>query len=51
MNLLVDLDEMQAGVAHRPAKLYKFDQDRYQELVEGGFSFELKETKRKLAKV
>jgi len=51
MNLLVDLDELQEGVAHRPAKLYQFDEQRYQELVDEGFSFELKETKRKVRAV
>jgi 8-oxo-dGTP diphosphatase len=44
MNLLVDCDETQEGVAHRPAKLYKFDRKRYNRLVEQGFNFELKET-------
>ena len=48
MNLLVDLDETQEGVAHRPAKLYEFDRDRYDKLVREGFSFELKESKSKL---
>lgn len=48
MNLLVDLRETQEGVAHRPAKLYQFDPERYEKLVEEGFSFELKETKRKM---
>ena len=48
MNLLIDLDETQEGVAHRPAKLYQFDNERYDKLVEDGFSFELKESKRKL---
>jgi 8-oxo-dGTP diphosphatase len=47
MNLLVDLDETQEGVAHRPAKLYRFDSERYNRLVDEGLSFELKETKRK----
>lgn len=47
MNLLVDLDETQEGVAHRPAKLYQFAQERYEKLVREGFSFELKESKRK----
>lgn len=46
MDLLIDLDKMQEGVAHRPAKLYKFDERRYRELSEEGFNFELKETKR-----
>lgn len=41
MNLLVDLNEMQEGVAHRPAKLYQFDDERYIALQENGFIFEL----------
>ncbi len=41
MNLLIDLEEMQKDVAHRPAKLYRFDKDRYEQLVSGGFIFEL----------
>lgn len=45
MNLLVDLEEIQEGVAHRPAKLYKFDQQKYDEFRRDGFSFEVKETK------
>ncbi|MCB0704657.1 MAG: NUDIX hydrolase [Saprospiraceae bacterium] len=48
MNLLIDLEEAQEGVAHRPAKLYKFDSDRYEKLVKDGFSFELKESKKKM---
>lgn len=47
MNLLKDIEEIQEGVAHRPARLYQFDQQRYQKLVEEGFTFELKESKRK----
>lgn len=47
MNLLIDLDRMQEGVAHRPARLYRFDERRYRELTDEGFSFELKEGKRK----
>jgi 8-oxo-dGTP diphosphatase len=47
MDILVDLKEMQAGVAHRPAKLYKFDQDKYNKAVDQGMSFELKESKPK----
>ena len=47
MDLLIDLDETQEGVAHRPAKLYKFDKERYKELEASGFNFELKEGKRK----
>ncbi len=45
MDLLVDLDESQEGVAHRPAKLYRFDRKRYEHLLEKGFSFELKESR------
>lgn len=41
MNLLVDLNEQRQNVAHRPAKLYRFDSDRYEELKDHGFSFEL----------
>ncbi len=47
MDLLVDLDETQEGVAHRPARLYQFDRSRYEQLLAEGFSFELKESKRK----
>lgn len=41
MNLLIDLKESQKNVAHRPARLYRFDPDRYHALRERGFSFEL----------
>ena len=41
MKLLVDLEEMQAKVAHRPAKLYQFDKNRYKELEQAGFNFEI----------
>jgi len=41
MNVLIDLNEMQEGVAHRPAKLYKFDQEKYEEFVAKGYSFEI----------
>ena len=41
MKLLVDLEEMQAGVSHRPAKLYQFDKQRYQQLEKAGFNFEI----------
>ncbi|HFA49043.1 MAG TPA: NUDIX domain-containing protein [Bacteroidetes bacterium] len=47
MNLLIDLDEMQEGVPHRPAKLYQFDKERYRKFEAEGFSFELKESKPK----
>jgi len=41
MNILVDLKTTQAGVAHRPAKLYRFDRDRYESVLEEGFTFEI----------
>ena len=41
MNLLVGLNEVQQGVAHRAAQLYMFDHHRYQLALQKGFSFEL----------
>jgi 8-oxo-dGTP diphosphatase len=41
MNLLLELEETQEGVAHRPAKLYRFDQEKYNELVSNGFNFDI----------
>ncbi|MBL7775486.1 MAG: NUDIX hydrolase [Saprospiraceae bacterium] len=41
MRLLLDLNEVQEGVAHRPAKLYKFDPKIYEQFVAEGFSFGL----------
>jgi 8-oxo-dGTP diphosphatase len=41
MNLLIEQKEPQKGVPHRPAKLYKFDQKRYDQLTSKGFVFEL----------
>ena len=40
-NLLHDLNEVQEGVAHRPAKLYQFDRDKYEQLVAEGYSFDI----------
>jgi 8-oxo-dGTP diphosphatase len=39
MKILVELEESQEGVAHRPAKLYKFDEVGYQRFLDEGFSF------------
>lgn len=47
MDLLIDLDETQEGVAHRPARLYRFDRKKYEQFQAEGFSFELKESKKK----
>ena len=41
MDLLVELDEVQKDVAHRAARLYRFDERRYRKLVKQGLLFEL----------
>jgi 8-oxo-dGTP diphosphatase len=41
MELLKELDEVQLDVAHRAAKLYKFDERKYRQLKEKGFNFEI----------
>lgn len=41
MKLLIDTGEMQSGVSHRPAKLYQFNETKYQELKQAGFNFEI----------
>lgn len=41
MNLLLKLNEMQRGVPHRAATLYRFDKKVYKKLKEKGFNFEL----------
>ena len=41
MDFIVDLNESQEGVAHRPARLYQFDKEKYERFVEEGFNFEL----------
>lgn len=51
MNLLIDLEESQEGVAHRPARLYKFDKEKYKKFRSEGFNFELKESKKKKGKL
>jgi 8-oxo-dGTP diphosphatase len=47
MNLLLDLDEMQEGVAHRPARLYQFDKTKYEHFLAEGYIFDLSESKSK----
>lgn len=39
MDILIDTNELQKGVAHRPARLFTFDQNKYDYLKENGFSF------------
>ncbi|MFY0672054.1 MAG: NUDIX hydrolase [Bacteroidia bacterium] len=41
MELLEPLNEVQQNVKHRPAKLFKFNEARYNELLENGFDFTL----------
>ncbi len=51
MDLLIELGEYQEGVAHRPAKLYEFDKNRYKEFLSKGYVFDLSESKKQMAKV
>ena len=41
MDLLAETDEMEQDVAHRAARLYRFDEAKYRRLVKKGFNFEL----------
>ena len=41
LNILKELNEVETDVSHRPAKLYKFDEKRYQKLKEAGFFFDI----------
>ena len=41
LELLEELDEVQQDVAHRAARLYRFDERRYKKLVKQGFNFEI----------
>ncbi|MBX2846528.1 MAG: NUDIX hydrolase [Saprospiraceae bacterium] len=41
MDMLIPLNEKQKGVAHRAARLYKFDMERYDKLQTLGFNFAL----------
>jgi len=41
MDLLEDLDELEQDVAHRAARLYRFDRRKYQLLEKSGFNFEI----------
>jgi 8-oxo-dGTP diphosphatase len=41
MDVLRELGEMQKGVPHRAARLYRFDERKYRQLVKRGLSFEL----------
>ncbi|MHC5037392.1 MAG: NUDIX hydrolase [Planctomycetota bacterium] len=41
MGILEELDEIETDVAHRAARLYRFDKKKYDRMVKGGFSFEI----------
>lgn len=41
IDLLIDIDENQSDVNHRPAKLYRFDHEKYDAKRKKGFNFEL----------
>lgn len=41
MGLLADTEELQQEVAHRAARLYRFDEAAYRRLKKAGFNFEL----------
>jgi 8-oxo-dGTP diphosphatase len=41
MDLLAETDEVQRDVAHRAARLYRFDERKYRRLLKTGFNFEL----------
>ncbi|MCB0736993.1 MAG: NUDIX hydrolase [Bacteroidetes bacterium] len=41
MDLLTDINQRQTNVKHRPAKLFSFNQKRYEELTERGFNFSI----------
>lgn len=40
MKLLIELDQKQDKVAHRSARLYSFNKERYNELLKKGYNFE-----------
>jgi len=41
MEVLTELDEVEADVAHRAARLYRFNKAEYRRLTKDGFNFEL----------
>lgn len=41
MDLFMELDEVEEDVAHRAAKLYQFDENKYEQLKKKGFNFEI----------
>ena len=41
MNVLQELDEVETDVAHRAARLYRFNEQRYREMIKQGVNFEI----------
>lgn len=41
MGFIAETDEIQQDVAHRAARLYRFDKKQYEDLVKKGFNFEV----------
>lgn len=41
MGIVEELDEIETDVAHRAARLYKFDKTKYDRMVKQGFNFEI----------
>jgi 8-oxo-dGTP diphosphatase len=41
MDLLIETNEVEQDVAHRAARLYRFDERKYRRLAKAGFNFEL----------
>ena len=41
MDILIELDEVETDVAHRAARLYRFDRQKYKRLTKQGFNFEI----------
>lgn len=41
INLLIELDEKQQNVKHKAAKFYKFNKQKYEDLLHRGFNFEI----------
>ncbi len=41
MKILIELDEIETDVAHRAARLYRFDKKNYDQMVAQGFNFEI----------
>jgi 8-oxo-dGTP diphosphatase len=41
MDLLIELAEVEKDVAHRAARLHRFDEKKYKRLAKKGFNFEI----------